>query len=137
VIISTQVLDDVVAHARERQPSECCGVLIGQGDRITAAIRTRNVAESPTRFLIDPEDHFDARRTARAQGLDVIGFYHSHPHSRAYPSPIDLAESAYPDVVHLIIGLRDQQRPEIRLFKLTGSIVEELALTQDRGDGKS
>src|SRR5437867_2847 len=57
--ISSQVLDDVVAHARECQPSECCGVLVGQGDRITAAIRARNVAESPSRFLIDPKDHLD------------------------------------------------------------------------------
>jgi proteasome lid subunit RPN8/RPN11 len=116
--ISQRVLDDVVAHARECRPVECCGVLIGQGGQIAAAIRTRNIAESPTRFVIDPKDHFEARRTARAQGLEVVGFYHSHPHSRAYPSPVDRAEAAYPDAVHLIVGLVGGE-PEIRLFRLS------------------
>jgi proteasome lid subunit RPN8/RPN11 len=105
-------------------------VLIGRGDRITGAIRTRNIAENPTRFVIDPQDHFEGRRTARAQGLDVVGFYHSHPHSRAYPSPIDLAEAAYPDAVHLIVGLMGSE-PDIRLFRLAAGEAQELSLVDD------
>ncbi len=119
-------LDDVVVHARDCQPRECCGVLVGRGDQITGAIRTRNIAESPTRFVIDPRDHFDARRTARAQDLEVLGFYHSHPHSHAYPSPVDLAEAAYSDCVHLIVGLASPE-PEIRLFRLADGKADEVA----------
>lgn len=125
--ISSRALDDVVAHARECQPRECCGVLVGRGDQIASAIRTRNVAESPARFVIDPKDHFDARRAARAQGLEVLGFYHSHPHSHAYPSPIDRAEAAYPEAVHLIVGLAGGQ-PEMRLFRLADGEVNEVAV---------
>ena len=126
--ISRRVLDDVVAHASECQPVECCGVLIGRGGQITGAIRTRNLAESPNRFVIDPKDHFEARRTARGQGLEVLGFYHSHPHSHAYPSPVDLAEAAYPECVHLIVGLASSE-PEIRLFRLSHGTADELSFS--------
>ena|SRR6266436_4776405 len=126
--IASSVVDDVIAHTRECVPRECCGVLIGKSDRILMAIRARNVADSPTRFLLDPKDHLDARRTARTQGLEVIGFYHSHPHSRAYPSDTDLAEAAYPECVHVIVGFIEG-RPEVRIFNYAHGRAVELAHT--------
>ena len=71
----------------------------------------------PTRFLIDPKDHIDARRRARAQGLDVVGFYHSHPHSPPDPSSSDEAEASYPDHLYLIVGLASEP-PDVRLYRL-------------------
>lgn len=82
------------------------------------AVPTRNIAHSPTRFLIDPNDHIDGRRAARQQGLEIVGFYHSHPHSAAEPSATDYEEAGYPDHLYLIVGLREPQ-PDIRLFRLT------------------
>jgi proteasome lid subunit RPN8/RPN11 len=125
--ISSRVLDDVVAHARECQPRECCGLLVGEDRRIVASLRATNLADSPSRFLIDPKDHIDARRTARAKGLDVIGFYHSHPHSGADPSPTDIAEATYPDAVQLIVGWNGE-RADVRLFKFVDGKVEEVSL---------
>ena len=113
--IASSVVDEVTAHATECQPRECCGVLLGAAGRITKAIRARNIAESSTRFLLDPKAHIEARRRAREEGLEVVGFYHSHPHSRAYPSETDLAEAAYPECVHLIVGFVEGT-PEVRLF---------------------
>ena len=98
-------LDVIVAHARAEAPAECCGMLVGLDASIDEAVRARNIAASPTRFLIDPKDHFAARRAARRRGLEVLGFYHSHPHSPAWPSPTDVTEAAYPDSVYLIVSL--------------------------------
>ena len=99
-------LDLVVAHAREAAPDECCGLLLGRGGGIAEAVRARNAADEPgTRFLIDPHDHFAAIRMARGRGLDVIGFYHSHPRSAAEPSARDRAEFSYPDHFYLIVSL--------------------------------
>ena len=95
VILPRAVRDDVIAHAREMAPAECCGLLVGSAREIVAAVRAANLADNPSRFLIDPKDHIRARREARARGLDVVGFYHSHPHSDARPSPTDLAEASY------------------------------------------
>jgi proteasome lid subunit RPN8/RPN11 len=131
--IAASVVDAVIAHAKESQPRECCGVLLGKADGITHAIPAPNLADSSTRFLLDPKTHIEARRTARARELDVVGFYHSHPHSRAYPSATDLAEAAYPECVHLIVGFV-QGEPEVRLFKYVDGTATELPCVLQRGE---
>jgi proteasome lid subunit RPN8/RPN11 len=81
-------------------------------------VPTRNLAERrTTRFLIDPRNHLDALRAARRRGLDVVGFYHSHPRSGAAPSATDIAEASYPGCVHAIVGL-GAQPPDVRLFRI-------------------
>ena len=92
-------------------------MLLGAPDVVSDARPARNLAADANRFLIDPRDHIDARREARALGLDVVGFYHSHPHSAAVPSPTDLAEASYPDHLYLIVGLAGEQ-PEAQLYRL-------------------
>jgi proteasome lid subunit RPN8/RPN11 len=96
-------------------------MLVGRGTAIEEAVPARNLAASPTRFLVDPHDHINVLRTARGRGFEVVGFFHSHPHSPAWPSPTDVAESAYPDAVHLIVDPEGQAR----LFRIhDGSVVE-------------
>jgi proteasome lid subunit RPN8/RPN11 len=127
VRIARGAVEDISAHAREALPSECCGVLIGSGAAIVEARRTRNLAESRNRFEIDPKGHIEARREARLLGLEVIGFYHSHPHSEPVPSHTDLAEASYPDLFHLIVRPLPE-RANLRLFRLDGSGYVELEL---------
>jgi proteasome lid subunit RPN8/RPN11 len=127
--LKSEVLTAVLAHARETAPAECCGVLIGTEGHVVEAVRTRNIAGRPTRFEIDPKDHLDARRSARARGLDIVGFYHSHPHSPAAPSDTDTAEANYPDHLHLIVSLASDP-PETRLFWFDGrNFVEDAFVT--------
>lgn len=79
-------------HAAAAHPHEACGILLGEGGRITAALETRNVHPNPqTHFEIDPQALIDAHRAARAGGPDVIGYYHSHPAGEAAPSATDRA----------------------------------------------
>ena len=120
-------LEAVIAHARAAQPAECCGVLIGSGRAIDEALPARNLAGSPTRFLVDPKDHIDARRAARRRGLDVLGFYHSHPASPAWPSPTDVDEATDPEAVHLIVSLAEGAAAA-RLFRIERKAATELPL---------
>ena len=114
--MKSEVVAAMIAHAREASPDECCGVLLGRGDDIVEVVRTRNAAKpATTRFLIDPQDHINARRDARTRGLDVVGFYHSHPRAGAAPSNTDLAEAAYPGGLYVIVGL-GADPPEVRVF---------------------
>jgi proteasome lid subunit RPN8/RPN11 len=101
-------------------------MLVGAGTSVEEAVPARNIADKVTRFLIDPQDHIDAIRRARAEGLAVLGFYHSHPHSPAEPSDTDRAEAAYPENLYLIVSLA-QDRPELRLYRLTDGNFRELA----------
>jgi proteasome lid subunit RPN8/RPN11 len=120
-----EVAAAIVAHARREQPRECCGLLIGSadsGDRaatVVEAYAVRNLADDPNRFLVDPRGHIDGLRSARARGLDVVGFYHSHPHSPAQPSARDREEGAYSGPFYVIVSLA-QEPPDLRLFRLEG-----------------
>ncbi len=120
MILRRAVRDAVVAHAREAAPRECCGLLVGSTTVVASAVRAANLAGEPSRFLIDPADHIRARREARSAGLDVIGFYHSHPRSTAEPSPTDRAEASYAGALYLIVGLAGDAE-DVRLYRFTGS----------------
>jgi proteasome lid subunit RPN8/RPN11 len=123
--ITKEAFDAIVAHAREALPDECCGLLIGSPARIEQAHRARNLDASPSRFLIDPQDHFAAIHAARARGLVVVGVYHSHPATLADPSPTDVAEASYSEYVYVIVSPRIDAA-ELRLFRLqSGAFVED------------
>ena len=117
VVLSRRAHDEIVAHALETAPAECCGLLVGTGETVAEAVRTANVDVNPNRFEIDAGDHIRARRAARARGREVLGFYHSHPHSDATPSSSDRAEAQYPGHLYLIVGLRGEPA-EVRLYRL-------------------
>jgi proteasome lid subunit RPN8/RPN11 len=116
------VVERVIKHARRTAPEECCGLLIGGAAEVVEAVAARNIADQRAiRFVIDPQDHLDALRSARRRGLEVVGFYHSHPRSTATPSETDLAEANYPHHLFLIVGLGPvglgPRSPEIRLYE--------------------
>jgi proteasome lid subunit RPN8/RPN11 len=124
--------DTIVARAIEDAPHECCGFLLGRGDELVEALPARNVADDPaTRFLIDPADHFWALRSARARGLDLVGFYHSHPASPPEPSPRDVAEFSYPHHLYAIVSLQTEPA-EIRLFRFDQGNFRAVALVTVR-----
>ena len=125
VRIARQVLDDVASHARETLPAECCGVLLGTEAEVVEAVRIRNISDDPNRFLLAPKGHIDARREARSRGLDVVGFYHSHPHSEPEPSVTDLAQASYPNHLYLIVRPL-ATRAKVRLFRFQGAKFVEL-----------
>jgi [CysO sulfur-carrier protein]-S-L-cysteine hydrolase len=116
VSVPAAALDAIIAHARKDLPRECCGLLLGTDRRVEHAVPTRNALDSPTRFLVDPADHFAALRESRARGLAIVGAYHSHPASTPVPSERDVQEAAY-DFIYLIVGLAEPDRPDVRAFE--------------------
>ena len=93
------------AHAAAALPQEACGILLGEGWRITEARPTANVHPAPaTHFEIDPQALIDAHRAARAGGAAVIGYYHSHPSGPAAPSATDRAGASGDGRVWAIIA---------------------------------
>ena len=126
MLISPAVITDMLAHAAEDATRECCGLLIGDSDSIVRSARARNLDAKATRYLIDPEDHFAAIRAARADGLEVIGAYHSHPASAPVPSSTDIAEAnSGPEFVYVIVSVVDQ---DVRAYRIDGGIFKPLTL---------
>jgi proteasome lid subunit RPN8/RPN11 len=126
--IRESVIADMAAHARDERPRECCGLLVGVRGRVDLARRAANLSPDPNRFLVDPKAHIDALREGRVHGTDVIGFYHSHPHSAPVPSATDIAEAWYPDHLYAIVGLAGGDA-ETRFYELRNALFVELAVT--------
>jgi len=99
---------------------------MGAGSVIEQAVPTGNLSPDPDRYLIDPQDHVDALRAARTRALEVIGFFHSHPHSGAQASATDIAEISYPGFLYLIVGLGTVP-PDVRVFRATASGLDPVA----------
>jgi len=92
--VTSGVLATLLEEARAAAPLECCGLLLGQGERVDAAAPAANVAPDPAlRFEIDPAALFAAHRAARAGGPQILGYYHSHPTGHPVPSATDCEHS--------------------------------------------
>jgi proteasome lid subunit RPN8/RPN11 len=106
--VTSEALSQMRAHAAAAHPHEACGILLGEGTRITAAIEARNVHPAPeTHFEIDPQALIDAHRAARNGGAQVLGYYHSHPTGPAAPSATDRACAAGDGRVWAILAGED------------------------------
>jgi proteasome lid subunit RPN8/RPN11 len=135
--VRAAAIQDMIDHARQTYPAECCGLLVGiagseEPDRprhaaILEALPAHNdAADTTRRYLLRASDHIHTRRAARARGLSIVGFYHSHPSSSPEPSQTDLEEAAYPDFLYLIVGT-PCGRPQLGLFRFDGRSFESAA----------
>ena len=115
--MTREQMASLLAHAQEGYPFEVCGVLVGRpaDGRVQRLVRVRNrEEESPrVRYSIAPEDLFGVQRAARAAGLEILGYYHSHPDHPARPSETDrriAAEGLSDGVVHVIVAVEGGAR---------------------------
>jgi proteasome lid subunit RPN8/RPN11 len=122
--INQSLLAALHRHTEAAYPEEGCGVLLGHLDgdsgRIAALVpvENRDPDERARRYLIGPADYLRAEREAERQGLDVVGFYHSHPDHPARPSATDLAEATFPGFVYTITAVADGHAEETTAWRL-------------------
>ncbi len=103
--VEARVIEAIKDHATECAPLECCGLLLGKGERIDAASRAANVADDPARrFEIDPMALLAAHKAARAGGPELLGYYHSHPQGHPVPSATDCEHSSGDGKVWAIVA---------------------------------
>jgi len=104
LFFSVEAMSAMRAHSQACVPDEACGALLGRGERITEVVPLINSAPQPRiEFLIDPRALLETERAAERRGLEVIGYFHSHPASSARPSARDLAE-AVPGSIAVIVA---------------------------------
>lgn len=122
VVIKQQALNEMLDHAEEYYPNECCGFFYGgDGDirEITLAQRVTNAKEGDQRrrFQIDPKDYQEAERYAVENDLDLLGVYHSHPDHPAEPSEHD-RKVAMPYFSYIIISVPQGVAASTRSWQL-------------------
>ena len=117
--IPRQLIDEIVAHAREDLPNECCGMIAGSDGEASAIVRVENAAASPLRYEMDPQGQYDALKTIEDGGAELLGIYHSHTRSAAYPSQTDVNQAvAWPEQLYVIVSLHDAEAPEVKAYWL-------------------
>jgi len=117
--ISQSLVDEMVAHAREDLPNECCGLVGGVDGEATVVHRVANAAASPLRYEMDPKAQYDAYKAIEDEGKELLAIYHSHTKSAAYPSQTDVNQAvAWPDQVYVIVSLQDADAPDVKGYWL-------------------
>lgn len=94
----------LIRHAETCCPEECCGILGGRQATVQQVVPVENAAHSATRYRMDPEGQIRAMLELEAQGLELVGIYHSHPAGPSDLSDTDLDEARYPDCVYLVLS---------------------------------
>jgi [CysO sulfur-carrier protein]-S-L-cysteine hydrolase len=127
--IDRQMLDEIVAHAREDAPDECCGMIGARDGRAVSLYRARNAEASPLRYVVHPQDQFRIMEQMDERGEELGAIYHSHTRSAAYPSQTDvnLAEG-WPDPLYVICSIVDPGSPDVRAFTIRDRAIEEVGL---------
>jgi len=139
--IPQAILDDLVAHARELDPFECCGLLAGKDGTVQRHYRIANAVakdrqamqvfddaqvkklgdlaettRAEVAYFMDPQEMLAAFKDMREKHLDLAVIYHSHTHSPAYPSETDVGLAYYPDAAYLIVSLENKSTPDMRAY---------------------
>jgi [CysO sulfur-carrier protein]-S-L-cysteine hydrolase len=126
--IESALYEELVAHARDDAPNECCGMIASRDGAFTSHFRAHNEFESPMRFQIDSRDQIRITNEIEARGDEIGAIFHSHPNSEASPSQTDVNLARWwPGVLWVICSLAAHE-PVIRAFRIDGSEVEEVEL---------
>jgi proteasome lid subunit RPN8/RPN11 len=134
--LSLAVYEQIRAHGEQTYPNECCGVLLGhataEGWRITAAVPAENARtdSAHNRYQIAPGELIKIERVARREGMEIAGFYHSHPDHPAQWSQTDFAEAHWLGCVYVITEIAQGQAAATNSFLLTGNNEEDKGFEQ-------
>jgi proteasome lid subunit RPN8/RPN11 len=135
ILISPRDLESIHRHGETSYPQECCGFLIGrtggEAIRVERVLPAANQGRRSDRFTIHPETVLAVHKEARAAGLDVVGFYHSHPDHPARPSRLD-REDAWPGRSYLIVSVAEGRAVETRSWRLSAEAAVEQEVRIER-----
>jgi [CysO sulfur-carrier protein]-S-L-cysteine hydrolase len=128
MVLSPEIYGQIVAHAREEAPNECCGMIAAVDGRAVGVFRATNAAASPLRYEVEPRDQLRIETTIEDSGWELGAIYHSHTRSAPYPSQTDINLAFHPDSIYLILGLASDE-PELRGYRIVDGKVEEVEVT--------
>lgn len=126
--IARNLIDEMVQHARDDTPNECCGMIGGTDGSAASTYRAINAEASPYRYSIASGELLRLIREIDEKGEELVGIYHSHTKSAAYPSQTDINLAGWPDAVYVIVSLADSGNPDVRGFWLRDGEIRDAEL---------
>lgn len=125
IIIPKSIINQMIEQAKAEFPNEGCGILAGQGNKVSHIYKMVNSEKSAESFFMDPKEQFSVIKKMRQDNLEMLAIYHSHPSTPARPSAKDIEMALYPQASYLIISLEKRNEPLIRAFQIKEGKVEE------------
>ena len=117
--------DEMVDHGIAGFPNEACGLLAGKEGRPVKFFAMSNQDASPVSYRLDPTEQLRVFTELEDEGWDLLGIFHTHTHSEAYPSETDLKQAFYPEATYLVMSLSDRSNPVLRGFTMQDGEVAE------------
>jgi proteasome lid subunit RPN8/RPN11 len=117
---------EMIRHCRQGYPKEACGLLAGSREAqaepvVVQVYPMTNTENSPVGYAMDPAEQLQVEKLMRQRGQTVLGIYHSHTASEAYPSPVDVSLAISPDVSYVLVSLKDQEQPVVKSYRIDGA----------------
>ena len=125
--IARHLYDQIIAHAREEAPNECCGMIASRDGHAVEVYRATNAAASPLRYEIDGAEQYRIQMQIYDADLELGGIYHSHTRTEPYPSQTDISLAFYPDALYVIVGLAGESA-EMRAYTIRDGKVADAEL---------
>jgi len=128
LIIPQHIFHEMLAHCKAGYPNEACGILAGNGNKVSKIYKTTNIENSPVIYMLDSREQFQAMKDMRQNNLSMLAIFHSHPSSAAYPSAKDISLAFYEDAVYIIISLMSKKEPVVKGFLIKEGNIEEIEI---------
>ncbi len=125
--IPNSIFEQMVQQAQDHSPIEACGILAGRDNLVKKLYKTVNADQSPNHFMIAPQEQFKIIKDIRSTGYQMLAIYHSHPETPARPSQEDILLALTPDVIYIIISLKDTE-PVMKGFLIENGNVTEIPI---------
>ncbi len=134
--IQRKLMGELISHALQDDPNECCGLLLGSGDEADELHRMSNVNKKPiSRYTMQPGELVEAQEKIKKSNREFVAIYHSHTFTEGYPSLIDIKNAVNVSSIatrHIIVSLVEKTRPVVRAFSINAeSEVTELVIQTD------
>ena len=126
--ISRELYEQMIAHAREEAPNECCGMIAARDGEAVALYRATNAAASPLRYEIDGAEQYRIQMEIYDADLELGAIYHSHTRTAPYPSQTDINLAFYPESLYVIVGLAGEE-PDVRAYEIRDGRVDDAELS--------
>lgn len=123
--LTRKQVEELAEHSKRESPNEACGILAGREGKVKKVYRMANTDKSPVTFFMDSKEQLEVMKEIRNLGLEMVGIYHSHLATEAYPSARDVELAFYPEVSHVIVSIKDRNNPSIRSFRIVEGKIEE------------
>jgi proteasome lid subunit RPN8/RPN11 len=115
----------MVEHGLAAFPNEACGLLAGKDGKPVKFFAMANRDASPVSYRLDPKEQLTVFDEIEDEGWDLLGIFHTHTHSEAYPSETDLRQAFYPEALYLLMSLSDREKPVLRGFRIEDAEIVE------------